>query len=73
MVLSEMEKDLCASPSVINRYIKINKSNSCNVTFTAVVLPTPVFVFTFKFMTGKLSRLLYKLKKQYVHHMSKHC
>jgi hypothetical protein len=72
MVLSEMERDLCASPSVINRYVKINKRNSCNATFTVADLLTPVFVFTSKFMTGKLSRLLYKLKKQYGCHVSKH-
>jgi hypothetical protein len=73
MVLSEMERDLCASPSVINRSVKINESNSCNATFTVEALLTPVFVFTSRFATGKLSMLLYILKKQYVYHVSIHC
>ena len=59
MVLSEMERDLCAAPSVINRYVKITESNSCNATVTAAVFLTPLFVLTSKFMTGKLSRLFY--------------
>jgi len=39
MVLSEMDRDLCAAPSVINRYVKISESNSCiATTFTAMAL-----------------------------------
>jgi len=73
MVLSEMDRDLCAAPSLINRHVEISESYSCiAATFTATALLTPHFVFTSKFMTGKLSRLLHKLKKQYGYHLSKH-
>jgi hypothetical protein len=46
MVLSEMETDIHASPSVINRHRKINENNSCSTFAAAVSLHTslPIYI-----------------------------